>query len=130
MQAQSKWIVAVVVTALVAHQGLAGVRVGLDKVPEQAKKAVKDHFPKAEIRFVDKEGKDVFEFALKEDKKLYDVGVTGDGKVLNMKEELKIEDVPSAVKDGLEKKFKGAKIVEVEKITHMQGKASAVTYGL
>jgi hypothetical protein len=132
----SKFVVmGVVVVAVVAAWSLtgaadAGVRVQLSEVPPPAVKAVKERFPKAEIRFVDKEGKDRYEFALKEGDRLFDVGVQADGKILNVKEELEPAKVPAPVKEGVQKKFPGARILEAEKITVGDGKEAKVTYDL
>jgi hypothetical protein len=109
----------------------AGVRVPLDKVPAPAVKAVKDRFPKAEIRFVDKEGKGRFEFAMKEGGRQFDVGVTAEGKVTQVKEEIKALDVPAAVMKALQKnKFPGATIVEAEKVVTGAGDSAKTVYEL
>jgi len=113
---------------VLAATAAAGVKVALDQVPAAAVKAVKERFPKAEIRFVDKEGKDRYEFAMKEGDRQFDVGVTAEGRILNVKEEIAAEKVPDAVKEGVKKKFPDAEIVEAEKITTGDGKEAKVTY--
>src|SRR5262249_40888191 len=100
------------------------------KVPPPAVKAVKGRFPKAEIRFVDKEGKDRFEFAMKEGDRQFDVGVTAEGKVTQVKEEMSAEKVPGPVKDALKKKFPGAEIVEVEVVITGEGDSAKTVYEL
>jgi hypothetical protein len=109
---------------------VAGVPVPLEQVPAPAVKAVKDRFPKAEIQSADKEGKDRFELVMKEGDRRFDVGVTAAGKVLNVKEEIAEEKLPAAVREGLQKKYPGAKIVEAEKITTGEGDKTKVTYEL
>src|SRR5262245_8267442 len=94
----------------------AGVRVKLEDVQKTSVKAVQDRFAKAEIRYVDRETNGDFEFGMKEGERLFDVGVSKDGKLLNVKEEIAEDKVPKAVKEGLEKKHPGAKIVETEKV--------------
>lgn len=116
--------------AMFAADVRAGVRVALDKVPPPAVKAVKDRFPKAEIRFADKEGGDRFEFAMKEGDRQFDVGVTAAGKVLYVKEDVPAKDVPDPVKDALKKKFPGAEIVEAEKVITGEGNSAKTVYEL
>src|SRR5262249_23212200 len=114
--------VAVLLSLVVlAGVAVAGIRVPLEKVPAPAVKLVKDRFPKAEIRYVDKEPDDHYEFAMKEGQRVFDVGVTAEGKLLNVKEELPPADLPKVVKDGVQKKFPGAEIAEAEKITTGDG---------
>jgi Putative beta-lactamase-inhibitor-like, PepSY-like len=116
--------------AVAAGIAAAGVRVKLEDVPKPAVKAVQDRFPKATVRSVDKEANGTYEFAMKEGERLFDVGVTAKGKLLNVKEVLAEDKVPRAVKEGLQKKYKGAKIVETEKVTVLDGKKEKVTYEL
>lgn len=106
----------------------AGVRVKLEDVPKPAVKAVQERFAKATIRYVDKENNGTYEFAMKEGERLFDVGVNAEGKLLNIKEEIEEDKVPKAVKDGLLKKYAGAKIVETEKVIVIDGKKEKVTY--
>src|SRR5262245_18606086 len=106
----------------------AGVRVKLEDVPKAAVKAIQDRFPKATIRYVDKERDGKYEFALKQGDRTFDVGVTGEGKVFKVKEEIAEDKVPRAVKEGLQKAYKGARIVETEKVIVIDGKKEAVTY--
>lgn len=113
-----------------ATSAAAGVRVKLEDVPKPVVKAVQDRFSKATIRYVDRETNGDFEFAMEEGKRLFDVGVTKDGKLLNIKEEVAEDKVPKAVKDGLQKKYPGAKIVETEKVILIDGKSETVTYEL
>ena len=119
-----------VVLALVAAVATAGVRVPLEKVPAPAVKTVKDRFAKAEIRFVDKEGNGTYEFAMKEGDRQFDVGVSAEGKFLHVKEEITADKVPAAVKEGVQKKFPGGKIIEAEKTTTGEGDSTKVTYEL
>jgi hypothetical protein len=116
--------------AALAAGALAGVRVKLEDVPNPAVKAVQERFAKATIRYVDKETKDRYEFAMKEGDRQFDVGVTSDGKLVNVKEEMEEDKLPKAVKDGLLKKHPGAKIVETEKVVVIDGKKETLTYEL
>lgn len=86
---------------------LAGVRVKLEEVPKPAVQAVQGRFPKATIRYADRETNGNFELAIKDGENLLDVGVTPDGKLLNIKQEFAEDMVPKAVKDGLQKQYSG-----------------------
>ena len=116
--------------ALVVAGATAGVKVKQEDVPAPAVKTIKDRFAKAEIRFIDRETKDRYEFAMKEGGRLFDVGVTADGKILGIKEEIEENKLPAAVKEGLLKKYPGAKIVEVEKVVKGDGKEAKTTFEL
>src|SRR5438067_955232 len=118
------------VLAVAADMATAGVKVALEKVPKPAVKTIQDRFPKATIRFVDKESKDRYEFAMKEGDRKFDVGVMADGKLLNVKEEIPEAKLPAAVKEGLLKKYPTAKIVEAEKVISGDGKDAKTTYEL
>ena len=113
-----------------AAAAAAGVRVKLEDVPKPAVKAVQERFTKAAILSVDRETNGNFEFNMKEGDRLFDVGVTAEGKLLNIKEEITEDKVPNAVKEGLQKKYPGAKIVETEKVIDIDGKKETVTYEL
>lgn len=121
------WVVVLAIAASVAN---AGVRVKLEEVPKPAVKKIQDTFPKATIRYVDRETNNTYEFALKEGERLIDVGVSPEGKLLNVKEEIAEEKLPKAVKEGLQKAHPGAKIVEIEKVILGEGKDAKTTYEL
>jgi hypothetical protein len=106
----------------------AGVRVKLEDVPKPVVKAVQDRFPKATIRYADKETNGNYELAIKDGEQLLDVGVTAEGKLLNIKEEVAEDKLPKAVKEGFLKQFPGAKIVETEKVIVIDGKKEQATY--
>jgi hypothetical protein len=116
--------------ALAAGIASAGVRVKLEDVPKPAVKKVQDAFPKATIRYVDREAKDRYEFAMKEGDRMFDVGVMADGKLVNVKEEIDEDKLPAVVKEGVLKKYPGAKIVEIEKVMVGEGKDAKLTYEL
>lgn len=115
---------------LVVAGATAGVKVKQEDVPAPAVKTIKDRFAKAEIRFIDRETKDRYEFAMKEGDRNFDVGVTADGKILTIKEEVVEGKLPAAVKEALFKKFPGAKIVEIEKVVKGDGKDAKTTFEL
>lgn len=114
----------------IAAVAAAGVRVKLEDVPKPAVKAVQDRFTKATIRHVDLEINLNYEFAMKEGERLFDVGVSPAGKLLNIKEEIAEDKLPKAVKAGLLKKHPGATIIETEKVIVLDGKKEKVTYAL
>jgi hypothetical protein len=118
------------IVAISAGIAAAGVRVKLEQVPKPAIKAVQDRFAKASIRYVDREIKNVYEFAMQEGDRLFDVGVNAEGKLLNIKDEIAEDKLPKAVKEGLLKKYPAAKIVETERVIVIDGKNEKVTYEL
>ena len=118
-------VLAVAITAGVA---VAGTRVKLEDVPKPAVKAVQERFDKAIISSVDKETNGNFEFTMKEGERVFDVGVKADGTLIDIKQEIKEDDVPKAVKEGLLKMHPGAKIVETEKVIVLDGKKETVTF--
>ena len=116
--------------ALTAGLAVAGPPVKLEDVPKPAVKAVQDRFTKAVIRSIDKETNGHFEFTLKEGERVFDVGVKADGTLIDIKEEIKEDKVPKAVKEALQKKHPGAIIVETEKVIVIDGKKEKVRYEL
>ena len=118
------------VVALVAGVATAGTPVKLEDVPKPAVKAVQDRFTKAAIRSIDKETNGHFEFTMKEGERVFDVGVKADGTLIDIKEEIKEDKLPKAVKEGLQKKHPGAIIVETEKVIVIDGKKEKVRYEL
>ena len=116
--------------ALTAGLAVAGTPVKLEDVPKPAVKAVQDRFTKAAIRSIDKETNGHFEFTMREGERVFDVGVKADGTLIDIKEEIKEDKVPKAVKEGLQKKHPGATIVETEKVIVIDGKKEKVTYEL
>jgi hypothetical protein len=125
-----RFVVSMFAAAALASFALAGVKVPLEEVPKAAVGTIKEKFPKAEIRFVDKEPNGNYEFALKEGDRKLDVGVTAAGKLLNVKEELTEDKLPKAVKEGFLKKYPGAKIVEIEKVISGDGTDARTTFEL
>ena len=116
--------------AIAAGVAFAGTPVKLEDVPKPAVKAVQDRFAKATISSVDKETNGNFEFTMKEGERVFDVGVKADGTLIDIKEDLKEDKLPKAVKEGLLKQHPGAKIVETEKVIVIDGKKETVTYEL
>jgi hypothetical protein len=125
-----RFIISLFAMAATASFALAGVKVPLEEAPKAAVGTIKERFPKAEIRYVDKEPNGNYEFALKEGSRKFDVGVTAAGKLLNVKEEIAEDKLPKVVKEGLLKKYPGAKIVEIEKIVKGDGKDTTTTFEL
>src|SRR5689334_8323777 len=101
----------------------AGERVPLEKVPPGVVKGIKDRYPKAEIRFVDKETNGNYEFGMTEGERQFEVGMAAGGKLVNVKEDISEEKLPAKIKDAVRKKFPGAKFVECEKVTTGEGKS-------
>ena len=118
----------VLIAAIATGVAIAGTPVKLEDVPKPAVKAVQDRFAKATISSVDKETNGNFEFTMKEGERVFDVGVKPDGTLIDIKEEIKEDKVPKAVKEGLLKKHPGATIVETEKVIVIDGKKETVTF--
>jgi hypothetical protein len=125
---RSTFVCSVAVSVVAVGIATAGVRVALDKVPPPAVKAVKDRYPKAEIRFADKEGGNRYELAMKEGERQFDVTVTAEGKVTHVKEDVAVKAVPDAVKEALKKKYPGSEIAEAEKVITVDGDKEKTVY--
>ena len=118
----------VLIAAIATGVAIAGTPVKLEDVPKPAVKAVQDRFAKATISSVDKETNGNFEFTMKEGERVFDVGVKADGTLIDIKEEIKEDKLPKAVKEGLLKQHPDAMIVETEKVIVIDGKKETVTF--
>lgn len=116
------------IAAIAAGVAVAGTPVKLEDVPKPAVKAVQERFAKASISSVDKETNGDFEFTIKEGERVFDVGVKADGTLINIKEDIKEDKLPKAVKEGVLKKHPGATIVETEKVIVVDGKKETMTF--
>jgi len=94
-------------------------KIALDKVPAAVMKAVKDKFPKAEIKEAAKEvedGKTTFEIGLKQDGRGIDVALKEDGTILEVEKEIAVADLPKAVADALKAKYPKGEMKKAEEI--------------
>lgn len=95
-------------------------KVPLDKVPAAVTKAVKDKFPKAEIKEASKEVEDgvtKFEVALMDAGRNVDMTMKEDGTVLEVEKEIAEADLPKAVADAFKTKYPKAKINMAEEVS-------------
>lgn len=94
--------------------------VPLDKVPAAVMKAVKDKFPKAEIKEASKEVEDgvsKFEVALKDAGRNVDMTMKEDGTVLEVEKEIAEADLPKAVADAFKAKYPKGKLGMAEEVS-------------
>jgi hypothetical protein len=94
-------------------------KVPLDQLPIAVSKAVKKRFPKAEFVGASKEtedGKTEYEVTIKDDGKSIDVTLTSEGTILGMEKEIDAENLPQAVIEALESKYKNAKYKKIEEV--------------
>ena len=101
-------------------------KIPLDKVPAKVKDAVKAKFPNAQMVSAEKEtkdGKTSYEIAIKLKGKMIDVGVSDEGKILDVEAVIDFKDLPKTVVEALEKKYPSAKFGTVEEVTK-DGKVS------
>jgi Putative beta-lactamase-inhibitor-like, PepSY-like len=107
----------------------AETKITLKDVPPAVAKAEKDKWPKAQIHGIEREEEDnktIFEFGLTEGTRKWDASFSDAGALIAVEETIVEKEVPAAVKKGLEKKYPGAKIVLIEKVT--EGEKSPKTF--
>ncbi|MCY2928634.1 MAG: PepSY-like domain-containing protein [Planctomycetota bacterium] len=123
---------ALVLTAAFLAMGVIGWQVGLamaertddqPTLPDAAKKAVADAFPKGTIDKIEMEkaGVKVYEVDLKVDGKAASILVAPDGTVLKMEIQLASDALPATVKAAVEKETAGAKVLAIEKEEKLAG---------
>ena len=94
-------------------------KIALDKVPAAVRKAVKDKFPKAEIKEATKEvedGKTTFEIGLKHNGHAIDVLLKEDGTILEVEKEIAVADLPRAVADAVKAKYPKGETKKAEEV--------------
>lgn len=104
-------------------------KIAPDKVPAAVLKAVKEKFPKAEIKKAEKEtedGKTTFEIGLVDGKHKIDVALKEDGTILEIEKEIPAADLPKPVADALKAKYPKAKVAKAEEITKGKKKSFEV----
>jgi len=95
-------------------------KVAFDKLPEAVRKAVEKAFPKAEIEGASKEvehGDTIYEVKLEIEDRPVEVALKADGTIVEIEKEVRVHDLPKAVKKALAAKFPRAKIEKAEEIT-------------
>jgi len=94
-------------------------KVPLDKVPARVMKAVKDKFPRAEIKQVEKEvedGKTIYEIGLKDGGQNVDVSLKEDGTIVEIEKEVAPKDLPRTVSEAVKAKYPKGTIKKAEEI--------------
>ena len=83
-------------------------KVPLDKLPAKVLDAVKTKFPKADLVGASKEKENnetIYEVSIKDDGHKIDVSLKEDGTITEYEREIKAEDLPKAVSEGLKEKY-------------------------
>lgn len=96
------------------------VKVPLDKVPGKVIDAIKAKFPSAELTGAEKDvedGKTTYEVALTYKESKYEVGVTEEGKIIEVEKTIPVADLPKAVTAAVNKKYPEGKLKSAEEIT-------------
>jgi hypothetical protein len=107
------------------------VAVPLDKVPKAIMTAVKNRFPKGEIKEASKEGegdKLVYEVSVKLAGKNIDVTLTPDGTITLIEKEIAAADVPAAVKATVDREYPRAKIDMIEEVIKVSAGKETLEY--
>jgi uncharacterized membrane protein YkoI len=95
-------------------------KVPLDKVPRPVIDAVKAKFPAGKIVGAStekEEGSLVYEVTLKQKGRNIDVTVKPDGTIVCVEKEIKVKELPGAVRAALKSKYAGATYKMVEEVT-------------
>lgn len=125
-------IMGAVLGLFVLASGLqADEKISLDKVPARIKRALKTKYPKAHVVSAAKEteeGKTVYEFKLEDGDKKWEATFTPAGKFVGTEEAIKEADLPSEVKEALQKKYPEAKVLKMDKETTGEGASAKVVY--
>jgi uncharacterized membrane protein YkoI len=114
--------------AFVAAVGLVGTtasgradeeKVPLDKLPRAVAEAVKKRFPEAEMTSAEKEtkdGKTVYEVAIKNKGQNIEVTTTPDGTITEIERQIEPKDLPRAVAEALDRKYPKATLKMIEEV--------------
>lgn len=104
-------------------------KISVKELPKAVLKAVKEKFPKAEIKAAAKEeedGKTTYEVLLKVKDRSVDVAMKADGTILEIEKEIAVDELPKAVRKTLSAKYPKAKIAKAEAVT--KGEDGPVSY--
>jgi putative PepSY-like beta-lactamase-inhibitor len=123
-------IATVLATLTMATVSLADEeKISVKELPKAVLRAVKEKFPKAEIKGAAKEeedGKTTYEVMLKVKGRSVDVAMKADGTILEIEKEMAVDDLPKAVRKTLSAKYPNAKITKAEAVT--KGEDGPVRY--
>jgi hypothetical protein len=95
-------------------------KISVKELPKAVLKAVKEKFPRAEIKGAAREeedGKTTYEVMLKVKGRSVDVALKANGTILEIEKEIAVDDLPKAVRKTLSAKYPKAKISKAEAIT-------------
>jgi Putative beta-lactamase-inhibitor-like, PepSY-like len=104
-------------------------KISVKELPKAVLKAVKEKFPKGEIKGAAKEeedGKTTYEVMLKIKSRSVDVALKADGTILEIEQEIDVDDLPKAVRKTLSAKYPNAKIAKAEAV--IKGEDGPVSY--
>jgi uncharacterized membrane protein YkoI len=105
--------------------GEAAEKLHLDKIPEKIMAAIKDRFPGAELKSVEKETEDgqvVFDVELTHKGLKYEMDIKEDGTILEIEKEVAVKDLPEAMAKAIEAKYPKSKITEIMEVNKVNDK--------
>ena len=106
-------------SAIVTLSRADEVKIPLDQVPAVVMKAVKDKYPKAEVKGAEKDdsdGKVMYELNLEENGQKIDVSVKPDGTIASAEKVIEIKDLPKKVSDAVKAKYPKATLKSAEEV--------------
>lgn len=121
---------AAAIVILSLDSALAGdekeVKITLNQVPAAVQQAVKAYASESEIKGIedsDVDGTKVIEFDITKKGKSSEVAFRKDGRLFSTEEEIRMADLPDAVRNGITKKGAGGRVGTPEKVVQ-EGKTS------
>jgi len=111
---------AITTAALVVAARADEEKVPLDKVPAAILKAVKDKFPKADLKEAAKETEDgttLYEVSLRHDGHNYDVTLREDATFAEIEKEIVAGDLPRPVAEAVKAKYPKAEVGKAEEVS-------------
>jgi hypothetical protein len=111
---------------LVAVVLAAATPASAGKCPDAVRSAIAKAYPESTIKSckAEKEG-EVEQYAVlvtAKDRRVVEIGVAPDGRILTTEEEIPLEQVPKVVLDAFHARYKDRQPTSVEKVTHADGK--------
>lgn len=123
MQRHIPFLVLILLAAFTVSVGAQEKPLSKSKVPSAVLKAFKDSYPKATAKAYSLEqenGKTYYEVESIDGNTHRDLLYTADGKVIEVEESIRPNEVPEAVNATVEKDFRSAKIIRAERTTREQ----------
>jgi len=100
------------------------------KIPKAVMDALKEKFPKAEIRKWTKEKEGdvvVYDIEFKEKGRACEADIKEDGTYINYEKAIKAKDLPKAVSEAIEKKYPKSTMKEIMEETEVKGKSEKLS---